>query len=472
MIDAIKTEIQFLKDNKLDDVPWEETSLELIKRLTSDIHIKSQEKKEKLLDEVKDFLHRGGGKDDSFDFILQEDKKFFREVHIYRQTIDGKEKVVARIDRTMLDENGNHIPFENFITIEYDENGDSSSSNSDSLVSTNISIFGTQYMPFPANLIFAEHLFSKIAADVVKGVNHNSNHYRNMESKTLAEIPDIYATPEQKSLERRISEDNRYKIWSKNKQKMATGEFTKKDITNSLFTSALLAAIKDHDIKGVNTEGLTKEEILSNLMNRVQSRNAEEKTKLLREAKDFMDPNYGDDSFDYRQKIENGTIITKIEGDTRNNRVIVGMNFAEQKDKNKMMNFFNIIRMVYEPSKDNDQEYECNYLLIFGKKHPATPEWIDLAVKFHNFLLYELSVSQNHRVDLNNMNEIWDMLKNPFQNEKYISDETLEQVGFLDQDLYEDDFEYQKRKLEEEEKLRIKKKYEKLHEMDLNLKME
>lgn len=522
MIDEIKNEIEFLKAHDLETKPWKETAIELIKRLTADINITNETQRKKLIEEVRDFVIKGGGNDDSFDFIFQEDDKFFREVHVYHYHKNGKNKVKARIDRTILGEDRRHVPFENFITLTYIEaedetdekeggSGSSSSGGGEKLAIEDISILGTKYVPFPSNLVFAEHMFSNIAGDIVNGLKHKKDHYRDLEEQIISEIPDIYATPEQKSQDKRELENSRYKIWDKKTKTLTEKIRDHDDLGEDIVLGNLIKSLRDVSTEDIKTEGLSKEQIFKNLVNRVHALQEEDNEKLLRQAKEFFDPSCGNDSFNMTKQLKNGKFIYEIEQDRANNKISASVDFAEKKNnkrnnKAKTTEYFRFVHILYEPKEDDPDSYECTKLIMFGKVYSAVQPWLGWAEKFYNYLMFELSRGDSNVVDLNNLDEAFKILENPRQHYAYIGEERLEESGVLLGDRFEDAeerFERLKReeleadiKAEESEKIamlsrydmnrrreierytsqmieekdeRIKKKYESLYKMDLTL---
>lgn len=290
MIDEIKAEIEFLKSHGLESELWKESSIELIKRLTSDIHAKNETQRKKLIEEVRDFVIKGADQGESFDFIFQETKKFFREIHISHQKQDGGNKVIARIDRTIIGEDNKHIPFENFITLKYtedesdkdkDKKGKGGKSSGGGFIVEKVSILGTKYAPFPANLVFAEHLFSHIAGDIVGGITNKKEHYRNLEERAIASIPDIYATPEQRSRDRNTAEDARYKIWDKKQKSIKAKIRSHDDIDNDAAFDDLVKAFRHVSTEEIETIGLSKEMVFQNIVSHLQELNSEEEHEAL-----------------------------------------------------------------------------------------------------------------------------------------------------------------------------------------------
>lgn len=491
IIDAIKSEIEFLKSNNLDKKLWKDNTFDIIKRLTSEIKVKDEDKKHKLINEVKDFINKGKGRDDSFDFIFQDSDKFFKEIHIYHHKDQfGKEKVIARIDKTIKGEDGEHKPFENYITIEYkavddeddgDEGKGNGSSDGGGLIADRISFFGTEYVPFPANLVFAEHMFSHMASHIIGGISTEKDHYKNIETQIITDVPDIYATPDHKQKHKKSSSQIYYKKQSlkKTKREERIEEF-KKDILLNAFRNALM----DHDIRNINAEALTEEDIFRNLVNKVSATTELEQEKLKKEAKEFFDPNFGDNSFDMRKEIANGTILYEIEKNRQDRSINASAKFVEFSDmarggKVKSVNYFNMINMIYVEDPNNEGEYVLKEMLMFGRPWNTSKEWEDLGLKFYNYLLYELGMTDSNIIDIEKIRDIVPFLmENQKYNIKYIDNRMLEEMGISLNDNYEDANErYERLKRErlseeklKEEHLRIKKKYENVQDLQLKLK--
>ncbi|MCT4574626.1 MAG: hypothetical protein N4A43_00015 [Alphaproteobacteria bacterium] len=457
MINEIKSEIAFLKDHHLEKEVWKETPLDLIKRLTSNIKAHNKEQKSKLIEEVRDFIAKGKGNDDSFDFVTREDKKFYKEIHIYRH----KNKVVARIDRTMDDGFGKHTPFENFVTIEYDEDSN------EKIQAKKINILGLEYVPYPANLIFAEKLFSHIAGEVVDGKNHDRKHYDGFIKEIAHEVPDIFASDEQKEKDKEIAEENKYKIWKKEKGLDSDRKLHKEDLSNNIIYKCLIQALEDSDLNSIDTDGLTEEDILKNLVSKIQLKNDELSKELKRQAKEFLDPNYGNDSFNMEKKLKDGALIYSIDRDRKNNKIDATIRYMQKgKRKTKHTYMFDIIHMIYDEDENNPGEFVLYKMYIMGKNYPVTKQWEWLGERFYNYLLFELQLPDDNSVNLNNMGEVLDILENRWQDHRYIGNEYLEERKVLLDDKFEDKDERYER-LQKEEQLRIKKKYEELYKMDL-----
>lgn len=448
MIKEVKAEIAFLKSHNLDQQLWKENSIELIKRLTSDIHVKNQAQRKKLLEEVRDFVAKGKGNDDSFDFTMQEDKKFFKEVHVYHH----KDKVVARIDRTINnDKTGKHKPFENFITIEYSED------NEDRLTPEHISILGIKYVLFPANLIFAEHLFAHMAGDIVKGVNHKKSHYDEMTEKAIAEIPDIFATPEQKERDKELAEIARYKIWDKAITGQSGEKLGKETLRKNILLNNLALTLSDLEVESIETAGMTEEDIFRNLMFKVSANTEEENQKLKRQAKEFFDPEYGDDSFDMSKKIENGTLLYEVERNRKDNQIRASVSFDKKNPgprKIKHEHMLDIIHMTYEEDPENPGEFVLQKMLILGKPYPVGKQWEWLGARFYSYLQMELNTTDSNIIDMGNINEVLDIIDDRMQSVRQVDNKMLAKHGVLT---------HNSKEIDQNEEARIKKKYEQLY---------
>lgn len=457
MINEIKSEIAFLKDHKLDKEVWAETPLDLIKRLTSNIKAHNKEQKAKLLEEVRDFVAKGKGNDDSFDFVTREDKKFYKEIHIYRH----QDKVVARIDRTMDDGFGKHCPFENFVTIEYDED------KNEKLQAKKINILGLEYVPFPSNLIFAEKLFSHIAGEVVDGKSHDKEHYEGFIKEIAHEVPDIFASDEQKEKDKEIAEETKYKIWKKAKGLDSDRELHKEELSNNIIYKCLIQALNDSDLKSIDTDGLSEEDILKNLVSKIQLKDDELSKELRRQAKEFLDPNYGNDSFNMEKKLIDGSMIYTIDRDRKNNKINANIRINKKGEKRvKYKTMLDLMSMIYEEDENNPGEFKLHKMVIMGHNYPVSKQWEWLGERFFNYLVFELQVPDDNNVDINNLVDVMEILENRWQDHRYIGNEYLEERKVLLDDKYEDKNERYER-LQKEEQLRIKKKYEELYKMDL-----